>query len=115
MRGVNMNVVIRKSNMANGAYTFNYLNNMRNCKFKFIRANGKSIAIQHNGQLDNMQIPVITIIEERKVPLWKQSMQLQTGRIPRQTVEDRRRYRTEQLKENQLNRYRFEVYELCMY
>ena len=33
--------------MANGAYTFNYLNNMINCKFKFIRANGKSIAIQH--------------------------------------------------------------------
>ena len=36
-----MNVVIRKSNMANGAYTFNYLNNMRNCKFKFRGLPGK--------------------------------------------------------------------------
>ena len=62
-----------------------------------------------------MQTPVITIIEESEVPLWKQSMQLQTGRIPRETVESRRSYRTEQLREDQLNRYRFEVYELCRY
>lgn len=110
-----MNIVIRKSNMSSGTFTYDYLTRRRNCKYKLIRANGKSIAIAHNGQLDNVQIPVVTIIEESKVPLWKQSMQLQTGRTPRQTVEDRRRYRTEQLKENQLNRYRFEVYELCMY
>ena len=99
--------------MCSGTFTHDYLASRGNCKFKFIRANGKSIAIAHQGQLDSIRIPVVTIIEETKVPLWKQSMQLQMGRVPQQSIEDRRTYRVEPIKDEQLKRYRFEVYELC--
>jgi len=108
-----MNITIKESNMCSGTFTHDYLASHGNCKFKFIRANGKSIAIAHQGQLDSIRIPVVTIIEETKVPLWKQSMQLQMGRVPQQSIEDRRTYRVEPIKDEQLKRYRFEVYELC--
>jgi len=108
-----MNITIKESNMCSGTFTHDYLASRGNCKFKFIRANGKSIAIAHQGQLDSIRIPVVTIIEETKVPLWKQSMQVQMGRVPQQSIEDRRTYRVEPIKDEQLKRYRFEVYELC--
>ena len=108
-----MNITIKESNMCSGTFTHDYLASRGNCQFKFIRANGKSIAIAHQGQLDSIRIPVVTIIEETKVPLWKQSMQLQMGRVPQQSIEDRRTYRVEPIKDEQLKRYRFEVYELC--
>jgi len=38
---------------------------------------------------------------------------LQMGRVPQQSIEDRRTYRVEPIKDEQLKRYRFEVYELC--
>jgi len=108
-----MNITIKESNMCSGTFTHDYLASRGNCQFKFIRANGKSIAIAHQGQLDSIRIPVVTIIEETKVPLWKQSMQLQMGRVPQQSIEDRRTYRVEPIKDEQLKRYRFEVYEIC--
>ena len=55
--------------------------------------------------------PVVTLDVESKVPLWKQSMQLQMGRIPHNTKSDRvtrriRWFTTDELHGNM----RFEIY-----
>lgn len=110
-----MNITIKESNMCRGTFTHDYLASRGNCKFKFIRANGKSIAIAHRGELDNIRLVTVNIIEETKVPLWKQSMQLQMGKVPKSKIEDIRNYRVEPIREEMLKRYRFEVYEICRY
>ena len=68
----------------------------------FFRAAGKYIALTGTDTVPEE----VVMIEEKKVPEWKQYMNIQMGRRPRTTTESRRLYRTETVNNPQTALYK---------
>ena len=107
-----MNIIITKSKGASGTYTYEYITKRMCFSYIFLRVGNKGIAVVDDGELGGIHVDTVTIVTYRKPPLWKQDMNMRMG-VYSKPEPVRRTYPVQPLNPEQINRYKFEVYELC--
>lgn len=105
---------IRPSVNFSGRYNCEYLKSRvlrRGFRLYFTRLDNELVAIVTPDSIENPR-PLIVYDDEVKVPLWKQSMQMQMGRKPTQTTTRRDSKSVRWISEEEINpTMRFAVYD----
>lgn len=78
----------------------------------FLRVGNMGIAVVDDGELGGIHVDTVTIVTDIKIPLWIQDMNMRMG-VSSKPKAVRRTYPVQPLNPEQINHYKFEVYELC--
>jgi len=83
--------------------------NTRAALYQVIGTNRHVALIDHNNRPLN-NIFELVVPEEHKVPLWKQSMELQMGRIPKTTTQSSKIMKLRQITAEEGSSYKYKLY-----
>lgn len=100
---------LRKSNNLMGTYTLEYLRSRNYGIITPVRIGNDYVAILSKRQLNN--IATVSVLEETKIPLYNQHMDLMMGKRPNSVRQDLMQYRTMEIPLEFENNFRYYVYE----
>lgn len=104
-----MVIEIKKNNIMNATTARNIKRVSGNMSLKFLKTiggRGLNIAVMNFGELDLVKLQGVCALEEHKVPVYKQAMDMQMGRIPQQVTYTQKILRVRELSPAEVNNAR---------